>query len=129
MDFPLQYSCSTSWMASGVRVEVVVGHSLGQFAAMCISGTLSLEEGLKLVSGRASLMQKNWGLDCGSMLALEIDRTSIEAIVSEVNLYEEDRGVQIACYNGPITTCLLAEKFPSKSFRRSSLRNPALPGR
>lgn len=110
MVFSLQYSCSKSWMDSGLRVEAVVGHSLGQFAAMCISGALSLEEGLKLVSGRASLMQKHWGLERGSMLALDADWTSLAAILSEVNSSEEDRGVEVACYNGPMSHVLVGRE-------------------
>lgn len=57
-------------MNSGIKVAAVVGHSLEQFAAMCISSTITLEEGLRLVSGRASLMQKHWGAERESMLAI-----------------------------------------------------------
>jgi len=38
--------------------EMVAGHSLGEFSALVIAGTLSFENGLHLVSQRANAMQK-----------------------------------------------------------------------
>ena len=38
--------------------EMVAGHSLGEFSALVANGTLSFEDGLKLVSKRADAMQK-----------------------------------------------------------------------
>ena len=37
---------------------MVAGHSLGEFSALVASGVLSFEDGLKLVSQRASAMQR-----------------------------------------------------------------------
>ena len=105
MVFSLQYSCSKAWMDSGLKIDAVVGHSLGQLAAMCIAGTLSLEEGLKLVSGRASLMQKHWGAERGSMIAIEGDEALISRILSTVN-----EGIEVACYNGPTSHVLVGRE-------------------
>lgn len=107
MVFSVQYSSSKAWMDSGLEIEAVVGHSLGQFAAMCISGTLSVEEGLKLVSGRASLMQKHWGSERGSMLAIEADSTVLESIISAVKVSGSDHAVEVACYNSPTSHVLV----------------------
>ena len=38
--------------------EMVAGHSLGEFSALVANSTLSFEDGLSLVSKRASAMQK-----------------------------------------------------------------------
>ena len=105
MVFSLQYSCSKAWMDSGLKIDAVVGHSLGQLAAMCIAGTLSLEEGLKLVSGRASLMQKHWGDERGSMIAVEGDETLVSRIISTV-----DEDIEVACYNGPSSHVLVGRE-------------------
>ena len=105
MVFSLQYSCSKAWIDSGLKIDAVVGHSLGQLAAMCIAGTLSLEEGLKLVSGRASLMQKHWGDERGSMIAIEGDEALVSRIISTV-----DEGVEVACYNGPASHVLVGRE-------------------
>lgn len=40
------------------KPEMVAGHSLGEFSALVANGTLSFEDGLKLVSQRALAMQK-----------------------------------------------------------------------
>jgi len=110
MVFALQYSCSKAWIDSGLKIEAVTGHSLGQYAAMCISGTLSLEEGLKLTSGRASLMQKHWGPERGSMLAVEIDGATLSKLLSRVDEDDPDGGIEIACFNGPTSHVLVGRE-------------------
>lgn len=61
--------------------EMVAGHSLGEFSALVANGTLSFEDGLKLVSQRAQAMQKACDLKPGTMAAvLGLD----DAIVEEV---------------------------------------------
>ena len=110
MVFSLQYSCSKAWMDSGLKVDAVIGHSLGQYAAMCISGTLSIEDGLKLVSGRASLMQKHWGSEPGSMLAIEADQLTTLRLLSVVNSGGVNDEVEVACYNGPTSHVLVGRE-------------------
>ena len=41
-----------------VKPDVVAGHSLGEFAALVVNGTISFEDGLNLVLNRAVLGQK-----------------------------------------------------------------------
>ena len=110
MVFSLQYACSKAWMESGLKVDAVIGHSLGQLAAMCISGSLSIEEGLKLVSGRASLMQKHWGPERGSMIAIETDSGTLSIIIAAANAEESSPGIEIACYNGPTSHVLVGRE-------------------
>ncbi|KXH59623.1 beta-ketoacyl synthase [Colletotrichum salicis] len=93
--FALQYSSAKTWMDCGLKIEVVVGHSFGQFTALCISGALSLSDALKLVAGRASLVEKHWGSEPGSMLALHTDREQV------FHLLERVEGLEVACFNGP----------------------------
>ena len=135
MVFSLQYSCSRAWMDSGLKVDAVIGHSLGQYAAMCISGSLSIEEGLKLVSGRASLMQKHWGPEPGSMLAMEIDGTTLSRLLLTVNARVVNHGIEIACYNGPTSHVLVGreasiaivqEIVADKSFSATSIKSKKL---
>ena len=96
--FALQYSCAKAWLECGLKVSALVGHSFGQLTAWCVSGILTLSDGLKLVAGRASLMQKHWGFERGTMIAIEADRESLEGLQSSSG---GDVDFEIACYNGP----------------------------
>lgn len=97
MQFALQYSCAMAWIASGLRVDKLVGHSFGQLTALTISNSLSLVDGLKLVCGRALLMQEHWGSERGSMVAVEADFDTVSELMSSV----QARGhrIETACYN------------------------------
>lgn len=52
------------------KPEMVAGHSLGEFSALVANGALSFEDGLKLVSQRASAMQKACENEPSTMAAI-----------------------------------------------------------
>ncbi|KAL1866900.1 Type I Iterative PKS [Diaporthe australafricana] len=97
--FSIQYSCGMSWIDSGVRPGALCGHSFGEWAALTVSGALTLE------AGRASIIQKHWGKDTGCMIAIEADLVETNMTPNEhlAPFREENPGakVDIACYNGP----------------------------
>ncbi|XXG94159.1 hypothetical protein Hte_000411 [Hypoxylon texense] len=55
--FAVQYASAKAWVKSGLNVDAVVGNGLGQLAALCVAGSLSLAEALNLVVGRADSIQ------------------------------------------------------------------------
>ena len=59
-----------SLAGNGFVPEMVAGHSLGEFSALVANKTLSFEDGLILVSGRASAMQKACEKAPSSMAAI-----------------------------------------------------------
>lgn len=81
----------------GVEPAAVAGHSLGEFSALVVSGALSFEEGLQLVSKRAMAMQKACEAERGTMAAvLALPDKTIEDVCAEVE------GVVVAAnYNCP----------------------------
>ncbi|KAE8373904.1 hypothetical protein BDV26DRAFT_300722 [Aspergillus bertholletiae] len=89
----------------GVRPAAVVGHSFGELVALSVSGILSLENALKLVYGRSKIIKESWGLDKGSMLAIEADRADVEKLLDASNARLPEslgaRKATIACFNGP----------------------------
>ncbi|WP_395075137.1 ACP S-malonyltransferase [Flavobacterium sp.] len=52
------------------KPEMVAGHSLGEFSALVANGVLSFEDGLKLVSKRATAMQKACEIKSSTMAAV-----------------------------------------------------------
>ncbi len=80
-----------------VKPEMVAGHSLGEFSALVVNGTLSFEDGLKLVSQRAMAMQKACEITPSTMAAvLNLEDKVVEDICDSID------GVVVAAnYNCP----------------------------
>jgi len=77
--------------------DMVAGHSLGEFSALVANKALSFEEGLLLVSKRATAMQKACEMEPSTMAAiLGIDDTIAEEICKGI-----DEVVVPANYNSP----------------------------
>jgi [acyl-carrier-protein] S-malonyltransferase len=71
---------------SDFKPSMVAGHSLGEFSALVANGTLSFEDGLKLVFQRALAMQKACETEPSAMAAiLGLDEKIIEDICSQIN--------------------------------------------
>ena len=81
----------------GVEPLAVAGHSLGEFSALVVSGALSFEEGLMLVSKRAMAMQRACELCPGTMAAvINLPNEVVEQVCESIE------GVVVAAnYNCP----------------------------
>jgi acyl transferase domain-containing protein len=55
--FSLQYALCELWRSWGIIPSIVMGHSVGEFAALCVAGAMRLEDGVALVAERGRLMQ------------------------------------------------------------------------
>lgn len=95
--FALQYSSAKAWLDSGLQVDAIVGHSFGQLTGLTVAGALSLEDGVKLVCGRARLIQTLWGPVTGAMIAIEASSAKVQEIISKVSRLGYD--AEIACHN------------------------------
>ena len=108
--------------ALGVKPDAVAGHSLGEFSALVVSGALSFEDGLRLVSKRAQAMQAACEAQPGTMAAvLGLDDKTVEEICASVD------GVVVAAnYNCPgqlVISDAACEKAKAAGARRA-LRLP-----
>ncbi|WP_018675103.1 ACP S-malonyltransferase [Riemerella columbina] len=80
------HSVATVKVIDATTVEMVAGHSLGEFSALVASGVFSFEDGLKLVAQRADAMQKACDAHPSSMAAiLGLEDAKVEAICAEVD--------------------------------------------
>jgi len=67
------------------KPDMVAGHSLGEFSALVANKTLEFEDALKLVSIRASAMQKACEINPSTMAAvLALDDAKVEAICKSI---------------------------------------------
>jgi acyl transferase domain-containing protein/acyl carrier protein len=63
--FALEWSLAQLWKSWGIEPSAVLGHSVGEYAALCVAGVWSLEDGLEIIAQRGLLMQKlgaGWGM-------------------------------------------------------------------
>jgi FkbH-like protein len=97
--FAIEYALARLWQSWGVQPAAVVGHSVGEFAAMCIAGGLSLADAARLIDARGRLMQ---ALPPGGVM---LSVAAPEARVREVIAGFEDR-VSVAGVNSPQQTVI-----------------------
>ncbi len=65
--FALEYALAQLWISWSIVPEKLIGHSLGEYPAACLSGIFTLEDAIALVCARGNLMKKIAG---GAMLAV-----------------------------------------------------------
>jgi acyl transferase domain-containing protein/acyl carrier protein len=106
--FVVEYALAQLLWQWGLRPQALLGYSLGEYVAACLAGVLSLKDALRLVAGRARLID---ALEEGAMLAVMLP-------AAEVGPYL-DAQTDLAIINSP-TTCVLAG--PAASLARSEQR-------
>ncbi|WP_417195790.1 ACP S-malonyltransferase [Bizionia sp.] len=84
-------------LGNSFKPDMVAGHSLGEFSALVANGTMSFEDGVKLVSARALAMQKACEIQPSTMAAvLGLEDAIVEKICAETE------GIVVAAnYNCP----------------------------
>lgn len=130
--FTVQYACAQSWIDAGVQVQAVIGHSFGQLTALCVAGAMSLEDGIRLLAGRAALVQHAWGDERGAMVSIEADPDRAHQLVKAAR--DKNIDVEVACYNAPNRQVIVGseaavasfESFVSQKQQISGLVSPAL---
>ncbi|MFZ0546860.1 MAG: condensation domain-containing protein, partial [Candidatus Promineifilaceae bacterium] len=106
--FALEYSLAQLWLSWGIRPDVVMGHSVGEYVAACLAGVFSLEDGLKLISARSQLMgtlpQE------GAMVAV----FAPESVVLETLSTVSGAMIGVAAVNGPQSVVISGERVAVK---------------
>ncbi|MDX3851635.1 type I polyketide synthase [Streptomyces sp. AK02-01A] len=90
--FALQIAQARLWRHLGVTPSLVAGHSVGEYAALCVAGALSTEDAMRLLCRRGRLMRS---AAAGAMLAVFVPETRVKELLGAV---EE---LELAVINGP----------------------------
>ncbi len=94
--FAIEYSLAQLWMSWGIYPQAMLGYGLGEYAAACIAGVLSLEDALTVVAVRGKLMQE---MAPGAMLAVPLSESQLNSMLPD--------GICLAAINAP-NLCTLA---------------------
>ncbi|GKT55148.1 polyketide synthase [Colletotrichum tofieldiae] len=84
----------------GVKPTAVLGHSLGEYAALCVAGVFSITDALYLVGQRAMLMEKHLIPKTYAMLATSNTAEQLETEYTSLGLLS----CNIACKNAAAVT-------------------------
>ncbi|GGC78313.1 type I polyketide synthase [Chelatococcus reniformis] len=97
--FTVEYALAEFLLGLGIKPVAVLGHSVGEFVAACVAGALDLQDALRLIAVRGSLMQS---LPTGGAMAAIF---APEARVADA-LVSFEAEVAIAAVNGPAQTVI-----------------------
>lgn len=98
--FSIEYALFKFWESLGVKPEIVMGHSIGEYAAAVVSEIFTLEDAVKLVSIRGRLMDSAPG--SGAMGTIFADKKTVTGMIEE---YKD--AVSIAAQNAE-DTCVIS---------------------
>ena len=98
--FTVEYALAQLWLSWGIQPQGMMGHSVGEFVAACLSGVFSLEDALALIAARGRMMQK---VAPGGMLSVRLSESEIRARLNGHDL-------AIAAVNAP-SLCVVAGPF------------------
>jgi acyl transferase domain-containing protein/NADPH-dependent curcumin reductase CurA/acyl carrier protein/nucleoside-diphosphate-sugar epimerase len=101
--FALQVALAALWKSWGVVPDAVVGHSVGEIAALHLAGALNLPDAIRVVWHRGRLMQQATGL--GRMAAVGLSEEEAIELLRPLG----DR-LSLAALNGPRSVVLSGDE-------------------
>jgi iterative type I PKS product template protein len=116
------------WASWGIRPGAVLGHSLGEYAALNAAGVLSASDTIYLVGARAKLLVEKCTAGTHVMLAIQGSVPSVQDALGE-----RASAVNVACINGPRETVLsgsademaeIAQQLGTAGFKCTQLKVP-----
>ncbi|KAI7665030.1 polyketide synthase, partial [Hortaea werneckii] len=122
----IQVALARMWAAWGITPAAVIGHSLGEYAALHVAGVISASDMVLLVGRRAELLVRDCTPHTHGMLAV---KGGAEAIRNTLG----SKMTEIACINGPEETVLCGsgdvvgaanETLAAKGFKATKLNVP-----
>ncbi|HET8891687.1 MAG TPA: beta-ketoacyl synthase N-terminal-like domain-containing protein [Candidatus Angelobacter sp.] len=77
--FVIEYALARLWMSWGIVPESMMGYSIGEYVAACLSGVISLDDSLRMLAARA---QKIEALAPGAMLAIAASEAEVSPLLT-----------------------------------------------
>jgi phthiocerol/phenolphthiocerol synthesis type-I polyketide synthase E len=105
--FAVEYAMARWWMSCGVQPTLMLGHSLGEYVAACLSGVFSLEDALRIVATRGRLMQT---LAPGAMTAVSLPESELADFLGDGCDLAAVNGEQLCVLAGPVAAIERAEE-------------------
>ncbi|MBT1698182.1 alpha/beta fold hydrolase [Fulvivirgaceae bacterium PWU4] len=99
----IQVALARLWMSWGIQPQALVGHSMGEVAAACISGAIDLHQAALIICTRSRLMKTVSGKG-GTMAVTELSYERAEALLIHFP------GLSIAASNSPKSTVLAGDQ-------------------
>ncbi|HBL27314.1 MAG TPA: polyketide synthase, partial [Acidobacteria bacterium] len=96
--FALQVALAALWRSWGVEPDALIGHSMGEVAAACVAGALSLDDAARVICRRSRLALQVRGR--GAMAVVELSAADAAAALAGVT------EVAVAARNSPRSTVL-----------------------
>ncbi len=100
----LQIAIAAQWKAWGIVPDAVVGHSVGEIAAIHVAGGLTLEDALTIAHHRGRLMQRSAGR--GKMAAVTVSEAEARSLLDELGTGAD---LSVAAVNSPRSVTLSGE--------------------
>lgn len=97
----LEIALARYWQSLGIQPTVLLGHSLGEYAALCIAGVLSASDTLALAFKRASLIFSCCPPSEAGMLAVALPMRTVQYRIRDS---AATAGCEVCCVNGPSST-------------------------
>ncbi|HSV68460.1 MAG TPA: beta-ketoacyl synthase N-terminal-like domain-containing protein [Mycobacteriales bacterium] len=78
--FVIEYALAQQLMAWGVRPAAMIGHSLGEYVAACLSGVFSLPDALEITLARGELFAR---MPPGTMLVVQLPEVEVASLLPD----------------------------------------------
>nr|VFK53379.1 MAG: amino acid adenylation domain-containing protein [Candidatus Kentron sp. TUN]VFK55221.1 MAG: amino acid adenylation domain-containing protein [Candidatus Kentron sp. TUN] len=109
--FAVQIALASAWRHRGIVPDVIIGHSVGEIAAACVAGALSIADGARVTCSRSELGGKH-GHGKGGMLVVGLDP---KALTPRIASYSG--AIEFAGFNDPHTTVISGDLDPLLEFK------------
>jgi len=97
--FVMEYCMAELLRSLGIVPTTVVGHSLGEYTAACISGIVSLNDAIRMIVMRAQLLLKLSLSGQSAMLAIRATLNEVSSVLSEYTQIYSGNAPEICAIN------------------------------